>query len=245
MPTVDVICLANSRKRGGRCVAGLRMDGGGWVRPVSAEPEGVLQAWHYILTSGREAALLDVLKMRLVCPKPAPHHPENWLMDTGQWEPVARTALPGVLEVLQQSLAAGPELLGGTESRIEYKALLREPAAASLALVRPQELHWQIEESPQAGKRRTRAAFTLAGAPYSLPLTDPVWLKRQAGLPCGCHPCEADEQEALLTVSLSEPFAGDGFCYKLVAAVIVLPATPTQGSALKRITSRWRTLWAG
>ena len=35
-----IVCLANSRKRGGRCVAGkeLLADGraGGWIRPVSA-----------------------------------------------------------------------------------------------------------------------------------------------------------------------------------------------------------------
>lgn len=245
MPIVEVICLANSRKQSGRCVAGLRVDGGGWVRPVSAEPDGVLQSWHYTLASGREAALLDVLKMRLVCPQPAPHHPEDWLINTGQWESAARAGLPQMLEFLQQSATAGPELLGGTESRIEYKALRRKPAAASLALVRPQELHWQIEESPQAGKRRTRAAFTLAGAPYSLPLTDPIWLKRLASLPCGCHPWEANEQEALLTISLSEPFAGDGFCYKLAAAVIVLPSIPTQESVLETIKSRWRIFWAG
>jgi len=245
MATTDVICLANSCKHGGRCVAGLRMDGGGWVRPVSTEPEGVLQAWHYTLASGREAALLDVLRMRLVCPQPDPHHPENWLMDTGQWEPAARGGLPQMLEILQQNVTTGPELLGGAESRIEYEALLRAPAAASLALVQPQELHWRIEESPQMGKRRTRAAFALDGAPYNLPLTDPVWLKRLAVLPVGCHPHEAAEQKMLLTVSLSEPFAGDGFCYKLVAAVIELPVAATQESVWEGTKLWWRTLWAG
>jgi len=35
MPSVDLICLANSHKWNFRCVAGLRVDGGGWVRPVS------------------------------------------------------------------------------------------------------------------------------------------------------------------------------------------------------------------
>ncbi len=33
MPQFGIICLANSRKNGGHCVAGLRMDGGGWLRP--------------------------------------------------------------------------------------------------------------------------------------------------------------------------------------------------------------------
>jgi hypothetical protein len=36
MAQVDLICLANSRKLGGRCVAGLRLDGSGWVRRVDS-----------------------------------------------------------------------------------------------------------------------------------------------------------------------------------------------------------------
>ena len=129
--TQEILCLANSCKNGGRCVAGLRMDGTGWVRPVSTEPEGVLQAWHYTLAGGVEAALLDVLTMRLVCPLPAPHHPENWLMDTGQWQAATRGRPSDVRELLLQSIIPGPELLGGTQSRVEYKAFQREPAAES------------------------------------------------------------------------------------------------------------------
>ena len=240
MPTVDVICLANSYKHGGRCVAGLRLDGSGWVRPVSTEPEGVLLAWHYTLAGGGEAALLDVLKMHLVCPQPAPHHPEDWLMDTGQWQAATRVGPSEVREVLLQSIAPGPELLGGTQSRVAYKALQREPAAGSLALVRPQDLHWLIEEGHQVGKRRVRAVFTLAGIPYSLPLTDPVWMKRLASLPCGRHPSKASGPDILLTISLSEPFKANGFCYKLVAAVIALPTTSTRENALGRMKAWWR-----
>ena len=39
MPTKRIVCLANSRKLSGRCVAGRVFDGhevGEWVRPVSA-----------------------------------------------------------------------------------------------------------------------------------------------------------------------------------------------------------------
>jgi len=230
-------------KHGGRCVAGLRLDGRGWVRPVSAEPGGALQAWHYTLAGGGEAALLDVLKMRLVGPQPEPHHPENWLMDLGQWERAAHPAMLQVQAILQQSLETGPELLGGTESRIQYKALQRQPAAASLALVRPQDLRWQIEESLESGKRRTRAVFTLADVTYNLPLTDPIRRKRLSGLPEGCHPWEDDDQDVLLTISLSEPLEGDGFCYKLVAAVIALPTSPAPTGVLEMLKARWYALW--
>jgi hypothetical protein len=35
MPTFEMICLAKSSKRGGICIAGLKTDGSGWLRPVS------------------------------------------------------------------------------------------------------------------------------------------------------------------------------------------------------------------
>ena len=221
MPTREVICLANSWKHGGRCVAGLRLDGGGWVRPVSREPDGVLQLWHYTLVAGGEAALGDVLQMRLTQPRPDPHHPENWLMDYGLWTLVARPLPPSAREFLWQSLTPGPDLMGDCDDRVAYAALETRPAASSLALVHPEGLQWQIRESPSSGKRQTRAAFSLAGVHYSLPLTDPARLKALASCPLGSYPDE--NAETLLTISLSEPFDRDGFCYKLVAAVIALP----------------------
>lgn len=221
MPTLEVICLANSWKHGGRCVAGLRLDGGGWVRPVSREPDGVLQLWHYTLAAGGEAALLDVLQMRLTQPRPDPHHPENWLMDYGLWTLVARPLPLSAREFLWESVTPGPTLLGDCDDRVTYASLEKRPASASLALVRPEGLQWQVRESPSSGKRQTRAAFCLGGVRYNLPLTDPLWLKRLADKPLGCYPEE--NAGTLLTISLSEPFARDGFCYKLVAAVIALP----------------------
>ena len=146
MPTLDVICLANSHKHGGRCVAGLRLDGGGWVRPVSTEPEGVLQTWHYTLASGGEAALLDVLRMRLTTARPDPHHPENCRMDYGLWSLIIRPLPPEAREVLWQSLAPGPDLLGDREDKIAYAALVKRPAASSLALVHPESLSWEIRQ---------------------------------------------------------------------------------------------------
>ena len=60
--------------------------------------------------------------------------------------------------------------------------------------------------------------FSLAGSWYNLPVTDPVRLNALASHAPGSYPEEC--AETLLTVSLSEPFARDGFCYKLVAAII-------------------------
>lgn len=49
MAALDIICLANSRKHGGRCVAGLRTDGGGWLRPVGTLLDGTLYPPDYTM----------------------------------------------------------------------------------------------------------------------------------------------------------------------------------------------------
>lgn len=242
MSTVEVVCLANSWKHGGRCVAGLRTDGGGWVRPVSDEPEGILQSWHYTLAKGREAALLDVLKMPLLGPQPTLHHPEDWLMGVGQWERSKKLSVPNIRALLQHSVASGPELLGDRSGKISYASFHKNPAAASLALVQPEALSWQIERTA-AGRRQIRAVFNLADAAYNLPLTDPVWKTWLAVLPEGCHPWKVAGSEPLLTVSLGEPFGKESYCYKLVAGVVTLPPAHPYQHLLQDKRNLWPIIW--
>jgi hypothetical protein len=242
MSTVEIVCLANSWKHGGRCVAGLRTDGSGWVRPVSDEPEGVLQSWHYTLSKGREAALLDVLKMRLLRPQPTLHHPEDWLMDCGQWERSKKLSVLNARALLLNSLVAGPELLGDRNGKISYAAFRENPAAASLALVQPEALSWQVGRSEATGKQQIRAVFRLADIAYNLPLTDPVWQTRLAVLPAGCHPWKALGLEPLLTISLGEPFGRESYCYKLVAGVVILPPANLNQYLLQK-RNLWPIIW--
>src|SRR5438874_2580415 len=90
MPVATILCLANSRKLAGRCAAGLRLDGTGWVRMVSKLHNGILNAAHLFLDNGNEAALLDVLDIGFAKPKPEIHQPENWLLDGSIWKLHAR-----------------------------------------------------------------------------------------------------------------------------------------------------------
>lgn len=245
MPTVEIICLANSWKRGGRCVAGLRTDGTGWVRPVSAEPEGALRSEHYTLAWGREAALLDVLAVPLLCPQPGPHHPEDWLIDKGRWKRCKPVPAQSVLTFLDQNLTVGPKLLENTRGKIAYSSFQRHPSAESLALIRPETLSWHVHRTPAGEKPKIRAAFELSGMTYNLPLTDPVYQQRLAGLPDGIHSWEYPGQEPLLTISLGEPFGRNADCYKLVAAVIALPPNDRNERKLWRIIWDWTSGQAG
>jgi len=201
MPKIDMICLANSRKLQGRCVAGLRTDGQGWIRPVAAVPMGTLHPGHYMLQNVTQPLLMD---------------------GTG-WQLVFRPAPTEYDAVLRDSLDTGPGLLGNRGNRVDY-ATLAAMTAASLALVIPEQLQWNVTTNFQ-GQRRTKARFRLSGAVYDLPITDPCWPSRLDHLPLGLYPVAAANVAAgeflMLTVSLGEPTPWDNCRYKVVAGVIV------------------------
>ena len=74
MPSVKrIVCLANSRKLSGRCIAGREFDGrraGDWVRPVSdSEHEEVSQRERQY-EDGSDPKVLDIIDVPLVEARP-------------------------------------------------------------------------------------------------------------------------------------------------------------------------------
>ena len=223
---VEIVCLANSRKLQGRCLAGLRTDGQGWVRLVAANGDGMLFPAEYRLQDGSEPKLLDVLQIGCAGPRPEKHQPENQRIDRTRWHLAARPAPALTQALLQASLVKGPLLLGNFGDKRDFAQIQLKPAEASLVLIAPDDLLWHIKTSLK-GNRQTKAEFRLTRTPYTLSVTDPVWVQRLAHLPCGIYPREAAgitaSDRVLFTISLSEPVEWNNHCYKLVAGVIVLP----------------------
>jgi len=228
MPSFEIICLANSRKLRGRCVAGLRTDGGGWIRPVAPSEDGTLIGKHYILNHGFEPQILDLIRIEVSRAEPQPHQPENWVIGETQWELLERPASPAHIEQLVRSIEADSALFGDYGDRLDFDLLCKTPAPRSLCIVQPQDLKWRITTSIR-GFRQTRAAFRLSGRSYDLSVTDPIWETRLARLAYGIHDLESadcpDSVRLLFTISLGEPLPSDKQCYKLVAGVILLPHT--------------------
>jgi hypothetical protein len=222
MPKVRFICLANSRKNNGRCVAGICTDNQCWIRPISALDDGKLMH-EYIMTNNKEACLLDEIEVDVVEPKPAPHQPENWLLGS------PNTA--SAIRHLDPLLVSDPLLFGDQYTCIPYENFLRQAAQTSLALIEPSTIQWSIITNPPNDRRQARCKFELGGICYDLPITDPVFEDRASKLDFGNHTCNdvgiTSTDRVFLTISLAEPFrdqaGGCEMCYKLVAAVLVLP----------------------
>ncbi len=224
MPSFDLLCLANSFKEGGRCVAGLRMDGRGWVRPVTSAAGAPLRLSHYQLQNGSSPQLLDVIRVGVRQHCPMPHHPENWLIDESPWRLLRRGAGVCYRPWLNQWVARGTGLLGDTRIAIAAYEFEGNPLPRSLQLIEPCDLHWRVEDLD--GKKKARAIFRLGSMHYNLPLTDPnlhgVLLRREVGKYSLSETRIPGDAEPMLTLSLTEPF--NGYCYKLVCALVTTAA---------------------
>jgi len=165
VPQVDIICLANSRKHGGRCVAGLRVDGSGWLRPVGTLPDGTLFATDYVLADGTHAAPMDVIRVGVRAPRPAPHQPENWVIDGTTWKLVARPMGCELISILQAAMVRGPGLLGGFSDRVPWSDFNSRPPRPLWRLSRPTPSSSILNRLPEAKCRRgggSRLALTAA-----------------------------------------------------------------------------------
>ncbi len=219
----EIICLANSRKHGARCIAGIAPSSGAWLRPVSNLDDGRLER-AMRLVDGREPLLGDVLGIPLADAGPDfGFERENRSILPGPWTTVR---VASTQEIRTLVSGDGP-VLHNDENCVtaEFLASLPFEKRRTLDLVEAGDVS-VFSAGPSAnGGRKWKVSFSAVnGARMTCMLTDPVLMEK---LETGYVPCP----HALLTVSLSMPYRppnwkGEGTpCWKLVAAVIELDAT--------------------
>lgn len=88
-------CFANSRKLGGRCIAGKEWltDGlpGQWIRPVSDREFEEVSVYEQRYRDGREPRVLDIMDVPVLWANPKTFQQENWLIDSAhRWGKAGR-----------------------------------------------------------------------------------------------------------------------------------------------------------
>jgi hypothetical protein len=224
MSVDEIVVLACSKKWGGRCVAGISRRTGRWLRPVSAQARDGLAPYYWRI-DGREIKPLDVVSFEHRGASGDPTQPENVEVAESRWELTDRIEPEDALGVLSSHLANGPGLLGNRGSAVP-ETVARHGVDASLALIAPENIECHLDP-PHEGtsKLRPRIQFELSGQRYDLALTDYLVRPKLFAAGLGNHGLSDLGLEAassiLLTISLAE--ALDGWCTKLVAAVLPLP----------------------
>lgn len=223
---IQFICLANSRKKGGRAVAGLRLYAEGWVRLVASGHNGALSPADCAYEDGTPVALLDVVSVPVISASPEVYHPEDYLIDETIWWTKEREAGPVDFALLEVALRREGLLFGNAANKVPYTEVEQRPVVSSLTLIEPEDLMFRVVRRPMGTNLQARAGFRFADVAYDLPITDVVWEERLKALGKGEYAPGsagiAEDERILLTVTLGDPNAGD--CYKLVAGVVIIQA---------------------
>jgi hypothetical protein len=255
---VQVITLACSRNRGGKCVAGVRADTFEWVRLVERDPaeEGItgfdvsmasqsrLYANRTTLADDSKLQLLDLIEVDLLRPKTATFQRENVYIGSERWLLIRRPVDPELLSVAVERLidSSTSTIFGSMQPSVLYETILGEPRP-TLRLVTPRSVTWFLQKPWNKPSLQARVRFYLGDYRYDLPITDPVTeaiLLKQENMEITEHDLGLGERlsryrddlptELAFTLSLGTPH--EGRCYKLVAGVLVIPLTVSAAHGL-------------
>lgn len=220
-----IVCLANSRKEGDRCIAGkeLLADGspGGWVRPVSAREDEAVNERERQYADDAEPRMLDVVDVPVLRAQSKGYQQENWLLDPGRrWKKVRRLTpdvLPRLVDPVGPLWIDGCHTQHGRNDRVPVACTVS--LASSLRLLRVGKLELDVFAPRIAQgdfKRRIKGRFRYNEEEYRLWVTDPAYEQTYLNRPNASYALG----DCYLTVSLGEPY--QGYAYKLIAAIVEL-----------------------
>lgn len=217
---MKLVCLANSTKLGGRCVAGKQLiEGkvGPWIRPVSTPEGGSIVNPQYYRTSA-PIAVMDVIELEVVKRVPyLEYQQENVLVKLSGWKKDGEYRWDKLHEVVD---SPSPLWCGDGEKNDRIKLEKAQKLRSSLRLIKVTEPDIFVQYDGFRNVLRTR--FVYEDVEHNLAITDPMakekYLGRSGGIP--------KFSEAYYCVSIGEPlklYDGVDHCFKMVAAVIERP----------------------
>ncbi|WP_316235311.1 MULTISPECIES: dual OB domain-containing protein [unclassified Bradyrhizobium] len=221
--TKTILCLANSRRPGGKCVAGKEFENGNtgvWIRPVNTPNDNAISDADAQYKDGTSADLLDIVLVSMSDAVPSHHQTENHQIDAGfYWTKKGRATWEQIVSATDS--VTGPLWSDGDSSFHGKNDKVAEAIANgltnSLLLVEPSSLALVVAQESKWGggfERKVRAHFTLNSTEYNFVVTDP-WIETEYfAKPDGSYPVNGSR----LCVSLSKVINGSAI--KLVAAVV-------------------------
>lgn len=209
---MKMVCLANSWKEGGRCIAGIDVATGRWVRPVSQIPGGALSVSECSANDGtasRQVQPLDIVDIGSSTPSPEPGQPENYALGRTSWRVTGQVTAGSLMRFAVDE----PQLLYGMRDRVADADV--QHVQASLALINVEAPIFEVRvrdyRTPQL-----RVHFNHHNIDYDLSVTDGQdWVNAARN-----DPDRYSQGNWLFTISLGGSFRG--FRYKLVACGLEL-----------------------
>ena len=213
MPT-KFICLANSFKEGGRCLAGIELDANNnpvlvngrpkWIRPICNTAHGEVP--NHI---AQPFQILDIIQINITENKPENHQSENVAFNENTIRVIGnfnRSQLSPLCDNRNlifgnRGKAVSQDSIGG----LNHSLMLVDVNQFEVT----QKVYDDRRERPQ-----TRLVFTYNTNRYDFPVTDPVFLHRYQTNP------DLLEGVNQVYLSLSLGVIWEDWYYKLVAGII-------------------------
>jgi hypothetical protein len=215
MPT-RFVCLANSYKEHGRCVAGICLDKKNrpivetgrpkWIRPVSSEGHGEIPT-----DAVSHIELLTIVEIDVINFMGEGHQSENALFDEDAIREVGTFPISGLAELCENTR---PNIFRNRGKAVSEEDI--DNLNHSLVLVRIDD--FKILEKPKEykpGVTQLRLSFNYKNIPYEFTITDPVFIEKYRN----DAQFVDNVEEIFLTLSLAGKW--QGWYHKLVAGVIL------------------------
>lgn len=235
-----IVVLANSKKPGGRCLAGKELirkqdswEVGSWIRPVTSEDSGAIPGSSMAMALGHVPRLLEIVEIPFSRPVPLPGQPENWLLEMpiqlNSWLSRGRFAWSNIGSLLDRPAGLWHEPPNPRRVTPNYVKGMKNPA--SLFLIKPDRIQnievWSESNQFQPVKRRRRATLRFAGVTHVFDIDDMDFENKycpqfpDVGEP-PVNPKLGKPEETLICVSLT-PKHTDNNHYKIAAAFFEPP----------------------
>lgn len=204
-----ILLLANSKKMGDRCLAGLD-DHGNWVRPVTSAEGGAIPR-SVAMDIAQPLRPMDIVEFDSIGAVPLPHQGENVLVDpttirrVGVGDPDdARLRAAAAVKpwFLRDWMPSVPAATYASSTGAQSLALLTVPDFRAVRRIDQFGVHW-------------RGSFLLGDAYADFPLTDDLYTSALSG--------STERAPATLCISVGERFDRDDSHYKLIAGVFAPP----------------------
>ena len=218
--TKKIVCLANSKKCGGRCIAGKEVKSGefgNWIRPVSDRSSEEVSKEEYQYEDGNEPDLLDIIDIPLLKHQPHNYQKENWLLvPNSKWLKVDKAEADDLWNLVDSDCTLWSNessSMNGHNNRIAEDNC--EAIDSSLRFIHVDKLKLKVS-GPEYGNttKTVRGLFQHNNSKYKLSVTDTKYEKKYSAKHIGDY----ELGKCFLTVSLGLPYKN--YAYKLIAAII-------------------------
>lgn len=218
---LDIVCLANSWKHRGRCIAGKIHSGqnaGRWIRPVSPiVGNRQITPAQMAYGQGRYADVLDIIKIKFEGSETGTFQSENHIISNSPWRKVGQIAAIDIENWIDTPPALwenGSRSTYGINDKIDSWRL--QAPRSSLCIIRPERASIRVSNEHN-GETKVRVLFRYNNTDYAFTTTDARILDEYRVKP---HDTYNLPNVRALTVSLGERLPPEGgHSYKLIAHV--------------------------